>query len=188
MNIDGEDFVFSKFINVECLHQEIEIIVDMETLFSKNYNQHQCQHPLFIKPVQRWPRRSWGHVGPKCQCLVLDHSDVATSRCRCEWYLYHLITMSSSDVVVWKWEMLDVINIIKYHGVLSNEKPAQVLCVLPQPSVLLLQGTHLVINGYNTAFSCLVKPFPAFKVFSCLLKPPPFPTLFCPSDSQSIHI
>jgi len=41
VNIDGEDFIFKKFIKAECLHHEIEIVVDMETLFSKNFDSSQ---------------------------------------------------------------------------------------------------------------------------------------------------
>ena len=38
INIDGEDLVFKKFVKYECLHQEIEFIVDFKYVFEKQFD------------------------------------------------------------------------------------------------------------------------------------------------------
>ena len=37
VNIDGEDLLFTNYIKYECLHEELEIIVDFERMVTKFY-------------------------------------------------------------------------------------------------------------------------------------------------------
>lgn len=41
INIDGEDFVFENFVKYSVLHNEIDIIVDLDWIFETQYKVHE---------------------------------------------------------------------------------------------------------------------------------------------------